>query len=124
MTKIHVWIGYSLKSSDEFYEYFSIDEADKEAGIGASQFDKDLHMHWYDDDLIGIYFSEVNNSLDTALDEIATSPATIDDIRAKCSELGITEANAMFYYMNSELEVSDNSKKYNGLTYLGIFDND
>jgi Immunity protein 22 len=112
----------SSKNEKAFSRYFEINPVDKELGVGASQFDKDVNIKWYDDDLIGIYYSE-SDDLDTAIDEIPTSPSSLDEIRNRCDELGISKANAMFYYEDSELQIADASKKYNGISYLGVFNN-
>lgn len=122
MSKIHVWLGMSSKSREEFSRYFAINLADHDAGIGASQFDKDIHINWYDDDLIGVYYSDTPD-LEAALDELPTSPASLAAICDKCRELGITEANAMFCYEDAELEIAEPDRKYNELIYLGVFDN-
>jgi hypothetical protein len=122
MSKIHVWIGMSSKNREEFSQYFAINPADRDAGIGASQFDKDIHIKWYDDDLIGVYYSETTD-LEAALDELPTSPESLAAISDKCQELGITEANALFYYEDADLVIAEPDKKYNELTYIGVFDN-
>ena len=122
MTKIHVWAGVTFQSVEEFEQYFEINTVDRDAGIGASQFDKDTSMNWYDDDLIGVYYSDADD-LDKALDVLPVSVNTVLAIRATCIERGIAKANALFYYEDAELEINDLSKKYNGLTYIGVFDN-
>lgn len=122
MAKIHVWLGMSSKSREEFSHYFEINPANRDAGIGASQFDQDIRINWYDDDLIGVYYSSTP-TLEDALDELPTSPASLAAIRNKCRALSITEANALFYYEDAELEIVEPDKKYNELTYLGVFDN-
>lgn len=122
MAKIHVWLGMNSQGRKEFSRYFEINPADRDAGIGASQFDKDILINWYDDDLIGVYYSDAND-LEAALEELPTSPAALDAIRNKCREFGITEANAMFYYEDAELEIAEPNKKHNDLTYLGVFAN-
>ncbi len=123
MDIIHVWVGQSLKKQDDFYQYFALNAADREAGTGASQLDNDLGIDWYDDDLIGIYFNE-NGSLSEAIEELPLASAEAEQaIRDRCRELHIEQANALFYYSDAGLEVADSVKKYNGLTYLGAFDN-
>lgn len=124
MDTIHVWLGTISSSVEEFNQYFAINPDDMDAGISASQFDKDVYIKWYDDDLIGVYYQQDNDNLDNAIEEIPTASADIEQlIRDKCAELGIAKANAMFYYTDADLEVSDVAKKYNGLTYIGAFDN-
>ncbi|HEX8329354.1 MAG TPA: immunity 22 family protein [Hymenobacter sp.] len=124
MDTIHIWIGLSRKSAEEFYAYFAINPVDRDAGIGASQFDKDVGTKWYDDDLIGTYYNENIRDLATAVEELPLASKTAGQlIMSKCQELGIDEANALFYYTDSDLSVADSAKKYNGLAYLGAFDN-
>ncbi len=124
MDAIHVWIGVSEKTSDEFYQYFAINETDRDAGLAASEFDKDLGTGWYDDDLIGVYYNESSRSLADALDELPlASQETEQQIANQCQALNINAANALFYYQDSGLAVTDSNKTYNGLTYLGAFDN-
>lgn len=124
MDTIHVWLGTISSSVEEFNQYFAINPDDRDAGISASQFDKDVYIKQYDDDLIGVYYQQDNDNLDNAIEEIPTASADIEQlIRDKCAELGIAKANAMFYYTDADLEVSDVAKKYNGLTYIGAFDN-
>lgn len=123
MSKIHVWIGNSKKSSEDFYDYFKINHEDKDLGIGASQFDKDIGINWYDDDLIGIFHDEDCEDLEIVIDEIPTSPDSLKKIHDKCIVLGIETANSMFYYEDSDLVINDISKKYNDIDYIGCFDN-
>lgn len=122
MSKIHVWIGKTSKDKESFSRYFEINPSERDAGTGASQFDKDVNIKWYDDDLIGVYYDE-NYSLETLIDELPISPEVQESIQARCIELEIKEANAMFYYEDADLTVSDVAKKYNDLTYIGSFDN-
>lgn len=124
MDTIHVWIGFSLKKLEEFEQYFAINSIDRDAGTGASQFDKDININWYDDDLIGVYFNEHSNDLEATLDELPVASETVErQIRSRCAELNIIKANALFYYTDSSIVIPYTDKKYNGLTYLGAFDN-
>lgn len=123
MSKIHVWIGHTEKSSDEFYNYFKVNEEDKNLGIGASQFDKDLGINWYNDDFIGTFYNTDSTDLEVLLDEIPTSPDSLSKIEKKCLDKKLYQVNAMFYYEDSELIVKDIDKLYNGLQYIGCFDN-
>jgi hypothetical protein len=122
-SKIHVWLGTTAASRASFARYFEVNPANREREVGASGFDQDLHTRWYDEDLIGVYYSEATSSLEAVLEEIPTSPATIEAIRARCAALGITQANALFYYEDAELIIAEPNKTYNGLPYVGSFDN-
>jgi hypothetical protein len=122
MTKIHIWAGMTSQSTEDFQQYFEINTVDRDAGIGASQFDKDVNMNWYDDDLIGVYYSD-SDDLDMALDMLPVSVNALVVIRATCIGKGVNKVNALFYYEDAELEIKDRDKKYNGLTYIGVFDN-
>ena len=122
MTKIHIWIGMSAKSREEFSRYFIAYPTEQQASISASQFAKDLRIRWYDDDLIGVYYNENSDALEQALDELPVHPNTIQQVQAKCTDLKIERANAMFYYEDAELEVAEPNKVYNDLLYIGKFD--
>lgn len=122
-SRIHVWLGLTSQSRAEFARYFELSEADRVQGRGASQFDKDLQIKWYDDDLIGVYYNDADDRLAAALDEVPTSPQAIEQMQARCAALGFTRANALFYYEDAGLTVAAPDKHYNGLTYLGSFDN-
>ena len=123
MSKIHVWLGVTPHTPEEFSQYFEINAADRAAGGGASLSDKDVGINWYDDDLIGVYRFERAISPEAAAYELPTSPDTIVAVLGRCSELGITQANALFCYQDADLHVSDPLRIYNGLPYLGVFEN-
>ncbi|RZJ94242.1 MAG: hypothetical protein EOO60_03480 [Hymenobacter sp.] len=118
-----LWMGTSTQTVAAFTQYFNVKSGNRDSVVKATQFDKDLNIDWYDDDLIGVYYKEDNEDLEAALDEIPTTDKALDQIRAKCAEIGITKANAMFYYKDADLQVAEPSKLYNGLAYLGAFDN-
>jgi hypothetical protein len=118
MSKIHIWIGESGKSKAEFSEYY----IDINLGIKESQFCKDLNINWYDDDLIGVYKSDSNNDLQITIKELPISPEKIQEVYELCIRKEIQQANALFYYADSNLLVNDKNKKYNDLTYIGCFD--
>ena len=122
MSKIHVWLGVTAHTPEQFSKYFEINAADLEAGRGASLFDKDVGTGWYDDDLIAVYRFGEAISLEAAADELPTSPEVIPVVLRRCSELGITQANALFYYQDAGLHVTDPLRLYNGLPYLGVFE--
>lgn len=112
MSKIHVWLGETLCTPDEFSQYFEINLADRDVGI-----------HWYDNGLIGGYRFGQAISPEVAADELLTSQDTIAAVLCRCSELGITQANALFYHQDADPHVSDTFRLCNGLPYLSVFEN-
>ena len=124
MSKIHVWVGMTSDSLERYSRYFEIDHTERAAQRPASPFDTDLGTLWYDDDLIGVYYFEEPRPIDQAMDGLPVSPDVLGVISRKCLELNIGEANAVFYYTDATLIVTDPLKTYNGLNYLGAFDND
>ena len=77
MSKIHVWLGVTAHTPEAFSQYFEVNIADRDAGRGASLFDRDVGSGWYDDDLIGVYRFGEAISLEAAADELPTSPEVI-----------------------------------------------
>ena len=122
MSKIHVWLGITAHTPEEFWQYFEINHADREAGRGASLFDREVGIGWYDDDLIGVYHFGRAVSLEAAVDELPTLQDTIAAVLGRCAELNIGQANALFYYQDADLHVADTLRLYNGLRYLGVFE--
>lgn len=121
MTSIHVWVG-TAASAAHLEEYFRIDPASRDAGHGASQFDRDVGINWYDDDLIGVFFS-ATPGLETCLDELPTSPETVAAVRVACLAAGISAPNALFYYTDADLTIASPTRLFGGLHYVGAFDN-
>ena len=122
MSKIHVWLGGTAQTPEEFSRYFEINAAARDAGRGASLFDQDVGTGWYDDDLIGVYHFQRAISPEAAADELPTSPEVIAAVLRRCSELHVTQANALFYCQDADLHVADPLRLYSGLPYLGVFE--
>ena len=95
MSKIHVWLSETLCTPDEFSQYFEINLTDRDVGI-----------HWYDDGLAGGYRFGQAISPEAAADELPTSQDTSAAVLCRCSELGITQANALLYHQDADLHVS------------------
>ncbi len=124
MSKIHVWVGLTDSGEDEFYNYFDLSpfhESEEGDDFEICGFAKDLGKEIYNEDFIGIYFDEEDKSLGLALDELP-DPELVDKLNKVCLDKDIKEANAMFYYTDARIEITDTSKKYNGLLYLGCYD--
>ncbi|MBP2619539.1 immunity 22 family protein [Chryseobacterium jejuense] len=124
MSLIHVWIGKTDKSLEEFEEYFDLDsfyESEEGEDFERCGFCKEVTFsESYGEDFIGLDYKEDPTSLEDILDEIPSSkiiPLIVD----KCNALNITEANAMFYYRDAELPKPEIGKKYNDLYYVGEF---
>ena len=122
MSKIHIWVGESKKSKKEFSEYFQNNQNDIDLGIGSCPFCKDIGINWYDDDLIGVYKSDSNNDLKITLDELPISPQKTQEVYNICMSKNIKNANALFYYSDANLIITNKDKKYNDLIYIGCID--
>ena len=131
MSKIHIWIGFTTKTQEEFDKYFDqknafmFDDKGNEKGpseIILSQFSKDVgKSHAFDEDFLNIYYNPNSDDLQLALEELSDTDL-LELLKDICSSKGITKANAMFFYTDAELQVNDLDKKYNDLIYLGVFD--
>lgn len=115
MQKVHVWLGTTKKQQGDFDEYFDQDE-------GVSQFAKDIGEEEYDEDFMGIMeVHEDNLSIEEIISKMAIDNDEYHVIIKICAEKNITTANASFYYTDALIEIHDKKKKYNDLTYIGIF---
>ena len=131
MSKIHVWIGLTEKTQKEFEQYFDqrnaflFDSQGNEkdpSEITLSQFSKDLgESYSFDEDFLTIYYNPDSDDIDLALEELADVDSPELLIEA-CDAKDITKANAMFFYTDAELQIPAPNKKYNDLTYIGVFD--
>lgn len=121
MSQIHVWMGL-VASAAELGQYFRIDPVSRAAGTGGSQFDRDTGLTWYDDDLIGVFYSEFS-SLEACLNELPSSSVTVAAVRAAYLATGSPVPNALFYYTDASLTVPNPQRLFSGLHYLGVFDN-
>jgi len=122
--RIHVWIGKTNKSLEEFEEYFNLDsfyDAEEDEDFEKCGFCKEvIFSESYGEDFIGLDYKDDPISVEGILDEIPSSKA-IPLILDKCNDLDIKDANAMFYYRDAELPKPEIGKKYNDLYYVGEF---
>ena len=114
MDKIYVWIGFTTKSEKEYWDYFSQED-------GKPQFCIDTGVDWLDEDFMGYYYSTDSEDLREAVENTPES-GLYDTIYEDCINKGIENANAMFYYTGDEIEKIDENKKYNDLTFIGVYD--
>lgn len=129
MEKVHVWVGISNVDNDTFNEYFKIDYSDAERDIDdpkykICEFCRDINEKIYDEDWIGVYTQDKLTDVDEFIEELSIEDETMVEIRNLCMQKGLDKVNTMFYYFDSEIEITDVNKLYNGLHYIGLFDTD
>lgn len=128
--RVHLWIGSNFSSEEEYMHYFELDYSEED-GIDSPNyrvcgFCKDLGIVWYDEDFIGVIPRFDNNvTLDEILVDAAVDESEISFIKAKCEELGIKSANAIFWYQDPELVIKNSDNQtYNNLHYVGEYNGD
>lgn len=124
--KIHLWIGTSNKTEEEYRQYFEFDYLSEGDFDKLCQFCKDIGKRWYDEDFMGIIPRfEKEITLDEILEHSSTDPAEWESIKTICRNYGIEKANAIFWYADGELTIPKPYKEeYNGLKYIGMFEGD
>ncbi len=128
--KVHLWIGTTHQPEAKYQRYFEIDYSTEgdldDPNYKICGFCRDIGEVWYDEDFIGIIpRSETEVSIDEILTEAAIDVADYDDIKSICNALGIEKANAIFWYADASLTISEPYKEnYNGLKYIGLFNGD
>lgn len=129
MSKIHIWIGHTDQSEEEFAQYFELDYS-KEGDFDDPDyrqcgFCKDTGTQWYDEDFFGLIFASAPLTVQELLEETPVDhPEAYEAALQRCSSLGLSNGNVVFYLTDSELEVQDRNKLYNGLHYLGMYDSE
>lgn len=127
MSKVHVWVGINNSDDETFESYFELDYDDPDMDIDdplykVCQFCLDINEKWYDEDCIGVYKEDSMVNVRVLLEELSVSQDTMEEIQNICIKKGLEDVNAMFYYMDPEIEVTDKNKLYNELHYIGKFD--
>lgn len=128
MSKIHIWIGYTNKSEEDYLKYFELDYSTEgdfdDPDYKVCDFCKDINEKWYNEDFIGIIplFKE-EISVNELLKNIPIAHKEIEKVILKCEDSGIEKGNAIFYLTDSEIIVPKPYKNsYNDLKYIGEFD--
>lgn len=129
MSKIHIWIGTTTKTEEEYLKYFELDYSTEgdfdDPDYKECQFCKDISEKWYDEDMIGIMpISKDCQPIAVLLKEIEPllQKSEIAAINDKCKSLGLNHGNAIFYYTDSDLVINNPYKEnYNDLKYIGIY---
>lgn len=126
--KVHLWVGTNFEAESDYQKYFELDYSAEldEPTYKVCGFCKDIGIRWYDEDFIGIIpRSEQEIALDDLLKNSTLDPSELENVKAECANLGITKANAMFWYSDGGVDVSQPYKSnYNGLKYIGLFEGD
>lgn len=127
MSKVHVWVGINNSDDEAFESYFELDYDNPDMDIDdyiykVCQFCLDINEKWYDEDFIGVYKEDSMVNVRVLLEELSVSQDTMEVIQNICIKKGLENVNAMFYYMDPEIEVTDKNKLYNELHYIGKFD--
>lgn len=128
--KVHLWMGTSHKSEEDYQAYFEIDystEGDFDSpDYKVCGFCKDIGEVWYDEDFIGI-IDRTKKPVPVAdwLTELAIDASEHEKVLAICVEKGIAKANAVFWYQDASLTLPEPHKNdYNELHYIGVFEGD
>lgn len=127
MSKVHVWVGINNSDDEAFESYFELDYDNPDMDIDyfiykVCQFCLNINEKWYDEDFIGVYKEDSMVNVRVLLEELSVSQDTMEVIQNICIKKGLENVNAMFYYMDPEIEVTDKNKLYNELHYIGKFD--
>lgn len=121
---ISVWIGISHKSDDDFNAY----TRDMESLHSGSPIQRDLGCGFIDSDFFVAYRSAGHALLpvERICEEVDCSPQTLARIVERCRELGITQANSLYYYCDCSFSEDppgplQDDNLYNGLRFIGVF---
>ena len=123
---VNVWIGTTLKSTEEFCHCFALDYSVDlgEPSYRVCEFCKSLGIEWYDEDFIGVVLKSKIYPIEQIVREILDNPVSIENALQACKEKHITLANAGFWYCvdtPEELEI-DKDLVINDCFYIGEFD--
>lgn len=138
--RIHIWVGTSSKTEEQFYKYFDQSKFLKDNQRFnteenyprntpdfnlRSQFSKDIGKQYdYDADWITIYYSRKKISIQAAIEELPVwDDQTEVEIYQACVDKGISTVNAILCYADEELSIDQALESYNDLVYVGSFNN-
>lgn len=126
--KVHVWIGTNFSPESEYQQYFELDYSTEDGfddpDYRICGFCKDVGVKWYDEDFIGIIARRDQEvTVDDILQDAPIDASDWARAKAACAALGITQANAIFWYTDGDGVISvPPENTYNGLRYLGLFE--
>ena len=129
MSKIHLWVGVTSKTSSDIDKYFDPsmvyseekDSSSKSGDYTNCNFAQDIKSDGYNEDFLSVFHRGKDEDLRSLLDEPLSE--TDDDLIDACEELRITKGNMAIAYTDSRLEFSSGSKLFFGeLVYIGCFE--
>ena len=131
---LHFWIGNTPFSEEDFFQYFAhadeywnLEVEDIESAtedVTGCGFCKDLGRKFlYDDDLLLVIWLPAPVPVDELVRQSTLdSDESLALIVKDCKAQGIQTANAMFVYADPTELIAEPDKLYNGLSYIGLFD--
>lgn len=117
---VSVWIGTTAKTLDEFNAYTK----DMELLDSDSPIQRDFGCGFIDSDGFVAYGTAGGKivPVEEICKEVDCSLATEKRVVARCHELGVHEANALYYYVNCTFVEVRAGMLYNDLRFIGSFD--
>lgn len=116
MKKVHIWIGTTLLSEDDYYKYFDQDN-------GTCPFCLDIGVEEYDEDfmvIIPLFEKEID--IKEILTEVVIDDNEIESVINECKNKNISKANAVFYITDASVVINEPYlNNYNGLKYIGLY---
>ena len=132
---LHFWIGNTTLDEASFGRYFDHAEnywdlepedlEDSPENLTGCGFCQDIQSRYlYDEDLLLVIWLPAP----VAVAEIVghstlESDDSLAQIVSACAAKGIHQANVMFVYADPTEKIAEPDKLYNGLPYIGLFDN-
>jgi hypothetical protein len=127
---IQLWIGNNFSSDEEYEIYFQQEDLPIDSDDPSCKFCADVDAYGYIEArlIVPERFSSPQD-INLIIDTIEVNESEKKNIYEQCIKLGITTANAVFWYVNNDyslnLEVQKPYKEnYNGLKYIGEFNAD
>lgn len=122
----HIWIGTTLKSAEEFNEYFKLDNSVPldHPEYQVCNFCKAIGVKQYDEDFIGVVLKSSICSIEQMVSEVLDDPVSLQKAIQYCKEHHIDSANAAFWYCEDEpgeLAI-DKEALFNDCFYIGQYD--
>ncbi len=118
---VSVWMGTTRQSLEDFNQYT---EGMETAGSGCPAH-ADFGCDFIDSDAFVAYLAAGGAAVpveDLAEEVDVSTNEAVTAIAARCHELGIDSANALYYWVNCTFTEEQPGRLYNGLRFIGAFD--